>query len=129
MNDIITFKAIVRAANNKPAGSAGKDSWTEYCTLSLEPKLPTEAVPNIFSATPKSFQYNKKEHGSLCIVNRYPKDFVFPNGTICNSIYYKVIGWCNNTKELLDDLKADDEVDKVLEKRRKRFSIPKRKSK
>ena len=129
MDKPITFKAIVRAANNKPSGSSGKDSWTKYCTLSLEPKLPTSGVPDIFTATPKDFEYNHKEHGSTCIVTRYPKGHSFSNGKTCSNTYYKVSGWCNNTKSLLDDLKADDEVDKVLEKRRKAFSIPKRKSK
>tara|TARA_R100000781_G_scaffold75822_2_gene47106 strand:+ start:273 stop:653 length:381 start_codon:yes stop_codon:yes gene_type:complete len=122
----IIFEAIVRATNNKPAGSAGKQSWSEYCSFIMQPIKQVDGIPEQFSCTKKNFQYNDKEHGSIAYVSLTKKGEPFIDGTLAKGDFYKIHSWKNTSSKLISDLEADNKLEEVLMKRRKAFSIPKK---
>ena len=113
------IQCIIIAHDNKPAGSAGDSSWSEYCTMSLQ----REDTGEVISLTRKNFQYNQKEHGSICFVTYHPKGSKWINISsgeegIYHNDMYKFKNCKNVNNKTIEDLKADNSFAKIMQHRR-----------
>ena len=113
------IQCIVLAWDNKPAGSAGDSSWSEYCTMTLQ----REDTNEVISLTRKNFQYNPKEHSSLVFVTFHAKGSKWINLSsgeegIYHNDFYKFKNCKNVNKKTIEDLRADNTFQKIIKQRR-----------
>ena len=117
MNNLI--QCVIISYDNKPAGSAGDSSWTEYCTMTLT----REDTGQVFTLTRKNFQYNPKEHSSIVFVTFHPKGSKWVNVSsgeegVYQNDFFKFKSFKQVNQKVLDDLKADQTFSKILKQRR-----------
>ena len=121
------IQCVIISYDNKPAGSAGNSSWSEYCTMTLT----REDTGQVFTLTRKNFQYNPKEHSSLCFVTFHPKGSKWVNVSsgeegVYQNDFFKFKSFKSVNTKVVADLKADATFEAILRKRRCSLFPPKK---